>query len=397
MDLSRNDRPAQLTALMVSPDRALSEEFARSLAATRTFQVLAEMKVYPTQQALQMRLRQLQPDVVLLDLASDLEQAAELIRLVAVSSPPVHVVGLHTRNDSEAVLRSLRLGASEFLYAPFDPAIQVQAVERIRRLLGPQAAAPREPGRVVLFSSAKPGSGASTLAAQGAFALRRLTGKKVLLADLDLMGGTIGFCLKLAPRGSLLEALESAGDAWVSLVVTAGGLNVLAAPETPSGDLIEPSRLHDFLEHARRLYDWVILDLPAIFHRLSLLALSESDQAFLVTTAELPSLHLARRAVHLLTQLGFSQDRFQVLINRVDKRDGLRESDLDKIFNAPVHASFPNDYVSLDRAVTLGQPLEGDTELGKSIEDFAGRLAGAGAAEKKTAAPAAARPAYSQT
>ena len=42
----------------------------------------------------------------------------------------------------------------------------------------------------------------------------------------------------------------------------------------------------------------------AIFQRLSLLTLSEADRAFIVSTSDLASLHLARKAVKLVTQLG---------------------------------------------------------------------------------------------
>jgi pilus assembly protein CpaE len=329
---------------------------------------------------------------VLLDLATDLAPAAELIPFIVQAHPATQVIGLHTRNDSGAILHSLRLGASEFLYAPFDPLIQQQAVARIRRLRRPAAQPERELGKVILFASAKPGSGASTLAAQIAFALRRLTDRRILLADFDLMGGSISFYLRLSPNGSLLDALEQSEGLlpglWPSLVSHSNGLDVLAAPEVPSGEAIEPSRLHDLLEYARRLYDWIILDLPAIFHRTSLLALSESDGAFLVSTSELPSLHLARKAVNLLAQLGFGKERFQIVINRAGKRDGLKASDMQKIFNSPVHATFPDDYCSLDRVVTLGQPLGTDCELGRAVEDFARRLAGVAPGEKRRSAVA---------
>jgi pilus assembly protein CpaE len=387
----RTDKPAtELTALMISPDRELAQQFTLTLPLTRAFQVLADLKSYPTRQILEIRLRQLQPDVVLLDLSTDLSQAGELIQFTVQARPSTHVIGLHARNNSEAILRSLRLGASEFLYAPFDPAIQAQAVGRIRRLRRPEATQERELGKVVFFSSTKPGSGASTLATQIALALRRLTDRRVLLADFDLMGGSISFYLRLHPNSSLLDALEQSDHRlpalWPSLVSHSNDLDILAAPEIPGSDWVEPSRLHDLLEYARRLYDWIVLDLPAIFHRTSLLALSESDGAFLVSTSELPSLHLARKAVNLLAQLGFCKDRFQVLINRVGKRDGLRASDMEKIFGFPVHASFPNDHFSLDRVVALGQPLGADSELGRGIEDFARRLAGLPPGEKRRTA-----------
>jgi pilus assembly protein CpaE len=175
-------------------------------------------------------------------------------------------------------------------------------------------------------------------------------------------------------------------------------MDVLTAPDLPSSAAPEPSRLHDLLEGARRAYDWIVLDLPAVFHRTSLLAWSESDDAFLVATPELPSLHLARKAVNLLAQIGFPRERFRVVINRTSRKDELRDSDMEKIFSAPVHASLPDDYLALDRVVTMGQALNGDTELGRAVEDVARRLAGVPAVEKRrTAAVMTARPAFSES
>ena len=50
---------------------------------------------------------------------------------------------------------------------------------------------------------------------------------------------------------------------------------------------------------------------------------------------------------------------------------------MEKLFGCPVHASLPNDYFSLHRVVTLGQPLGADGDLGKAIESVATRLCGA--------------------
>ena len=125
------------------------------------------------------------------------------------------------------------------------------------------------------FSSAKPGSGASTLAAQTAFALRRATSQRVLLADFDLMGGMIGFYLKLSNTKSLLDALQSADQltdaVWPSFVATSDGVDILPAPDTPYVGAVDAARLHAVLEHARANYDWVVIDLPVVFQRLSLL------------------------------------------------------------------------------------------------------------------------------
>jgi Flp pilus assembly CpaE family ATPase len=91
----------------------------------------------------------------------------------------------------------------------------------------------------------------------------------------------------------------------------------------------------------------------------------------------LPSLHLARKAVNLLDQLGFPKERFQVIMNRIDRRDELGAPEIEKLFNCSVYARIPNDYFSLHRAVTLGQAVDGHSELGKAISLIASKLANA--------------------
>ena len=381
MDGQRRAREATLTALLISVDREMAQAFTDTVPETRAFQILADLKSYPARNTLDIRLRQLKPDLVLMDVASDLEAASDLIRFLAGWKPVVQVVGLHRSNDSAAVVKVLRLGASEFLYSPFDVAVQKEAIARLRRLRRPETETEHESGRVIVFTAAKPGAGSSTLATHTAHAIRKHTGKRVLLVDLDLEGGTIGFYLKLQSNYSMVDALEQADrlDAglWSAIIASASGVDVVAAPEQPYAEPVDPGRLHEVVEYARMIYDWIVIDAPTVFHRLSLLAISESDHAYLISTSDLASLHLARKAVGLLGQLGLSKDRYQMVVNRLNRRDGIGGSDLERIFNSPVYASIPNDYFSLHRVISLGQPLAPDCDLGKAIAALATRIAGA--------------------
>lgn len=395
---SQND--AEITALLIAPHRELAQQFLATLPQTRAFQVLADLKSYPPHQTLDIRARQLKPNIILLDLVTDLAAAVELIKWVAALNPPVHVVGLHTHNDSTAILQSLRAGASEFLYAPFELSQQREAIARLRRMIVPETPAASEEGHAIAFTSPKPGSGASTIATQTAFALERLTGKRVLLADGDLTGGTIGFYLKLSHNYSLVDALQHAEHLdpalWSSLTVNYGGVDILPAPAAPYADSIDPARMRMLVDQARHLYDWVVVDLPTVFSRTSLMAISECERAFLISTSELPSLHLTHKAINMLDQLGFPKDRFQVLVNRVSRRDRMGIEHIEGLFGRKVHARLPNDYFSLHRVVTLGQPLGGEGELGKAIESVATQLAGSIAEKKKGAATRDLKPALQQ-
>ena len=199
-------------------------------------------------------------------------------------------------------------------------------------------------------------------------------------------GGTIGFYLKLSHNYSLVDALQHADRLdpalWNSLTVNYGGVDILPAPALPYAEAVDPAKLRMLIEQARHVYDWVVVDLPTVFSRTSLMAISECERAYLISTAELPSLHLTRRALTMVEQMGFPKDRFHVLVNRVSRRDSMGPEHIEGLFGCKVHARLPNDYFSLHRVVTLGQPLGAESELGKAIESVAARLCGS-VAERK--------------
>jgi pilus assembly protein CpaE len=338
--------------------------------------------------------------VVLIDLATDLGAATEVIRYATSANSSIHVIGLHTQNDSEAILRSLRSGASEFLYAPFEVSVQEAAISRIQKLLQPASPAGRAPGKLVVFSSAKPGSGASTLAVQTAHALRRATNGRVVLIDLDLLCGSAAFFLNANPDYSVIDVLRHSGElsaeVWSTATVDGDGIDVLAAPEMPFLGVVSQGRINEVLEAARGHYDWVVVDLPSIFHPSSVQTMKEADHAFLVSTPELASLHLARRAVTMLTEAGVEPQKFQVLINRMESRDELSVGKLSKLFNCKVNTSLSDDKLGIQRVLTTGKPLAGETELGRAIDSLAGKLMGAVPEKKRQPRHYLVRPAFAE-
>jgi Flp pilus assembly CpaE family ATPase len=132
----------------------------------------------------------------------------------------------------------------------------------------------------------------------------------------------------------------------------------------------------------------VLVDAPVIFRRLSLKAISNADRALLVSTGEVGSVHLTRKAVQLLDRLGFPKDRFHIVVNRVTRNDDVAPSDLEKLFTCQVSSRLPYDALGLHRVLTLGGPLESDSELGKGIRDLAAGLLAAGDASAVQLTPA---------
>lgn len=373
-------RGRRLRSVLIAPDRKLGRQFLTRAGQDSGLLVTEQIDAYPPFSTLAALARSARPEVVLLDLATDLAVACGLIRSLVSLCPDIHVVGLHERKDADALMSALRVGATEFLYSPFEPEEMRGALARIDRLRRSGGSDGVESGRVIAFSSAKPGSGATTLATQTALALRALTGERVLLADLNLWSGLLGADIVPTPIYSVLDGLDQAQsldiNKWSSLTHYSGQIDLLPAPATPYIGQVEPERLTKLLQSARQVYDWTVLDLPAVFHTVSQMALSEVDQGFVVITTELPSLHLARRSAAWLKSRGFGRDRYQVVVNRAVFSGALDRRAMEEVLNCPVFATLPNDYGTLHKLVRFGEMPAPDTELGASLRKFAVSLAG---------------------
>ena len=379
---------AELAAVLICPNRSLAQRFVATIPETRAFQLVADVDSYPNVRQLDSRLRQLRPDVVLLDLSADTEKAVELISAVAAIRPAIHVVGLHEHNDAAAIIRSLRAGSTEFLCAPFDAESQSMVIARILRLRRSDDQSAPDRGQLFSFVGAKAGQGATTLAYHAACIGAEGDKRKVLIVDFDLTGGTLSFIARASCSYSLLDALRHSekidASLWSALVTSQGNLDLLAAPDKPETATIEARRIHDLLEYARGAYDVVILDLPAAYERVSQVILGESDKIFLVSGAELPSLHLTRKLIGYLEQMQIGRERMSLIVNRMSKRQGLGIADMEKVFAFPVSSVLPEDNSALHRAQTTGKPVASNCDLGRAYQDFAKKLfAAPGEQEKK--------------
>jgi Flp pilus assembly CpaE family ATPase len=92
----------------------------------------------------------------------------------------------------------------------------------------------------------------------------------------------------------------------------------------------------------------------------------ESKRVYLVCTAELPALHLAREKLSFLRAAEL-EDRVHVVLNRSTKRDAVSTAEIHKLLGLPVDIVFPNDYRGVHNAVASGKPVEAGSELGKKF------------------------------
>ncbi len=167
------------------PDDRLAAEIRSTLGEERGFEVVASFESLPGVEGIAGVMESLSADAVFVEVTAA-EHTAASPRAIRLVCPQAAIVAC-----AEAA-EWLRTGASECFHSGMSGDDVRELLARIRRN-GVEATRPEAvpaAGRVAGFVSLKPGSGASTLAGQVAFAPRRPQGMSVLLVDLDLAAGT---------------------------------------------------------------------------------------------------------------------------------------------------------------------------------------------------------------
>jgi pilus assembly protein CpaE len=319
-------------------------------------------------------------DLVLVDVNPEGGTVEETIRRIKTVSPGTMVAIVHESPDPEVILGAMRAGADEFVLPPFEEKLAL-ALQRIAGQLSKREAANRPSGKVIGIVSAKGGCGASTVACHMAAELQRATRHDVLLADLDLESGLIGFLMKTANQYSILDAVKNIQrldySFWKGLVSNARPrLDVMPAPDgLVLSDTWNPTHFKDVFRLIRSMYGWVIADLGRTLNPIALTVLDDLDEVFLVATPSVAALYQAKLFINRITGIGFPLHQLRLVLNRVPKRCELTPDDLRRALGLSVYAELP-ERPELDAAYAEGKLLGATSDLGKALAGVAWKMAG---------------------
>jgi pilus assembly protein CpaE len=333
------------------------------------------------------RLDRIQPDVILLDVTKLKEPIEDAVKRLRSSASQPAVFALHTSADPAAILAALRAGASEYLYPPMAEPLAA-AFERLSEARQKAREKPIRGGKTLAFLSAKGGCGATTVACHVAVEMGRQGAGKVLLADLDLQSGMVGFLLKTKSAYSLADAVNNLQrldqSYWQGLVSNGiPNLEVITAPNLPATKQLPAGHVKQVLAFARTQYDWAVFDLGRNVTSNTLSVLDVIDETYLVTTPEVPALHQAKQIVQVLLDAGYSRSHLHLVLNRTTRRIDLTLEELETMLGVPIYATIANDFDSLYEAFSEGRLVDSSTPPGRDFARLAAKIAGIAEPKKK--------------
>src|SRR2546426_1076814 len=185
-----------LRGAIVCPDRELGDRLVSALLETHRVGIVRRLEAYPNAIDLGRFLRAAAPEVVFLSIETR-QQALETAKRIEEQAPGLQVVAINRTCDPPTLLETMRAGIREFLSPPFEHQALLDALERVGDLVSLNPPVFETTDSVFAFLPAKAGAGATTIAVNTSLALSKMPDTNVLLADLDLNSGLVGFMLLL--------------------------------------------------------------------------------------------------------------------------------------------------------------------------------------------------------
>ena len=314
-------------------------------------------------------------DVVLVDLDSDPKYALELVRSISINGLATVMV-YSSQSDQELLLRSMRAGAREFLTMPFNPGAMADALVRASALRSASRPQKKADGRLLVFLSAKGGSGVTTLACNFAVSLAHESEKKTLLIDLNLPLGGAAISLGIKAEHSIVNVFQDFRRLDSSLLASLleehdSGLSVLAAPSELAPTQVSEEAIDKLLEVALQNFDYVVVDAGAKLDLQHTHLFDESATIYLVTQLGLAELRNSNRLISLLSAAG--SPKLEIVINRYEPlNQEIDEEQVTQALTRPAEWKIPNDYAAVRRmqstTITL---MQDDSLISRAIRQMA--------------------------
>jgi pilus assembly protein CpaE len=318
-------------------------------------------------------------DIVLLDINMPGMDGIATAEQLALRAPGSAIIMMSVQGEPDYLRRAMLAGAREFLVKPFSSDELAGSIRQVhareRQKLDRVAAAPthseprgdaprRGQGRVVSFFSPKGGVGRTTLAVNFAVAARTELNLRVALVDGALQFGDVGVLMNLNPKNQSIADLAremATGDIdtlETTLVDHSSGVRVLMAPPTPEmAELITADHMSKIIATLRSTYDLVVVDSAPLLQDVTLAFLDQSDILFAVLTLEITNIKNMRQFLGLTDQLGYDDDKVQLLLNRSDSGYGIRQQDVESSVGRKISHSVVSDGRTVVYALNRGVPF----------------------------------------
>ena len=259
--------------------------------------------------------------------------------LIALSSDP----------QSARIRSALDAGFAEYLVKTAQ--VVPSLVETVNRLLGGKALVKEAGGRLIVFLSAKGGSGTSSLCANIAtnIALYK-PDSHVAVVDMVLPIGSIANIVGYQGDLNLVSMAELPPETLTPEFFR-NNLGAMApwhfhlmagSPDPESANRLKVGSIADIINTVQSAFDYVLVDLGRSLSRISMPLIESADLITLVVSTDSSTISLTKTVWEYLQTKGVEASSMYVILNRAVGLEGLTKAEAEKIIKLDINKSMPH-------------------------------------------------------
>jgi len=216
---------------------------------------------------------------------------------------------------------------------------------------------------VVPVFSPKGGVGTTMLAVNLAISLQREE-TPVVLVDGNMEFGDVMVFVNQQAKNSIVDLAPRANELdpevieEVTILHSPSGIKILAAPTRPEhSENVNGEQFSKVLQYLCNFYSYVLVDCSSSLTDVTLSAIDISDLIILVTTQEIPAIKDSRMFLDLLKPLNISRDRLLFVMNKHDKRIGIKPEKISENFKQEIKVIIPFEEKVVLPSINRGEPF----------------------------------------
>ena len=323
---------------------------------------------------------ELQPDVILMDINMPDIDGITATEMIREQVPHSQIVILTVQTDPNYMRRAMLAGARDFLTKPPSVDEMIGAIRRAGELAheerekskttytikpgnGSGPAGMNRSGKVISVFSPKGGVGTTMLAVNLAISLQREE-TPVVLVDGNMEFGDVMVFVNQQARNSIIDLAPRADELdpevidEVTILHQASGIKILAGPTRPEhAENVNGDQFSKVLQYLCNFYSYVVVDCASSLSDVTLSAIDLADLIILITTQEIPAIKDSRMFLDLLKPLNISRDRLLFVMNKHDKRIGIKPEKVSENFKQELKVVIPFEEKVVLPSINRGIPF----------------------------------------
>ena len=300
----------------------------------------------------------LEKSFIIIDLEENFEKYNDFIKSIDFSG--CRILAVSDNPDVAQIMKIMRLGVKEFISSPIIKSEFFDVLKRVSEQLNTDDSKTKKSRMITVFSN-KGGIGKTSVAANLAYELAKITKENVALIDLNFQFGDITTFMDLNPSFNISYMLKNLDKLNKDFLLSTmeryknTSLYVLADPPVfKQAQDVSRKQIEKLISILKETFSYIVVDTDANFDSKTITALDNSDLLFLVTIVNLPALRNCQRCLDLFDKLGYDSEKVQILINRYMENDEIKAEDVEKLLNKPIYWKIPNNYFTLMAAINKG-------------------------------------------